>query len=72
MQIGGGASGEALPGVLVWELLDQPYVLLFSPRPTFFFFFLTRLSSCILTARVCLLSTAVLTAGNGLTYGYIP
>lgn len=69
MQIGGGASGEALPGVLVWELLDQPYVLLFSPRPTFFFFFNT---SVILTARVCLLSTAVLTAGNGLTYGYIP
>lgn len=70
MQIGGGASGEALPGVLVWELLDQPYVLLFSPRPTFFFFFLKM--SVILTARVCLLSTAVLTAGNGLTYGYIP
>lgn len=28
MQIGGVASGEALPGVLVWELLDQPSVLL--------------------------------------------
>lgn len=70
MQIRGGASGEALPGVLVWELLDQPYVLLFSPRPTFFFFFLN--TSVILTARVCLLSTAVLTAGNGLTYEYIP
>lgn len=69
MQIGGGASGEALPGVLVWELLDQPSVL-FSPRPTFFFFFFN--TSVILTARVCLLSTAVLTAGNGLTYGYIP
>lgn len=37
MQIGGGASDEVLPGVLVWELLDEPYVLLFYPRPTFFY-----------------------------------
>lgn len=78
MQIGGGASDEVLPDVLVRELLDQPYVLLFSPRPTFFLrpseiiLFTYCLSWLILRARVCLLSTAVLTAGNGVTYGYIP
>lgn len=41
-------------------------------RPSEIILFTYCLSWVILRARVCLLSTAVLTAGNGVTYGYIP
>ena len=70
MQIRGGTEGKDLPGVLVRELLDQPSVLLFLHVRLLFtsiwnyFVCLLSVLLALLGARVCLMSTVVLTCGE--------
>lgn len=70
----GRAEVEDLPCVLVWELLAQPSVLLFLHVRLLFrsiwnyFVCLLSVLLALLRARVCLLSTVVLTEENALTH----